>query len=230
MWAAAAARVAGRAQGRWAAAPAALVRGPRRSPWAATTALLLSGAAAAIVVQDEEARTPLTSETAVLTHAPNVPPPITRRHPVRLAVNLDTTSELLPVSNTHKYEMWTFNGHTPGPFVRARVGDVLEVRFTNKDKNGLAHNIDFHAVTGPGGGAPALYAEENQTRVGTFALVHPGLFVYHCSAEPVASHIANGMFGLILVEPEEVRRRVPACVSPHAFISRCAPRCTTKPR
>ena len=148
---------------------------------------------------------PSATELAVITHAPEVPPPIARRHPARVVVELDTTSELLPVSSAQKYEMWTFNGSVPGPFVRARVGDVLEVRYTNRDKNGIAHNIDFHAVTGPGGGAPALYAEENQTRIGSFALLHPGLFVYHCAAEPVATHIANGMYGLLLVEPEEVR-------------------------
>jgi len=145
----------------------------------------------------------LPEERAVLTRAPAVPPPVARRHAVHLIAEINTTVDMLLLDKTNRYEMWTFNGSVPGPFIRARVGDVLEVRFANQDKNGIGHNIDFHCVTGPGGGAPALYAEEGQTRVGTFKLLHPGLFVYHCSAEPVASHIANGMYGLVLVEPEE---------------------------
>jgi copper-containing nitrite reductase len=99
-------------------------------------------------------------------------------------------------------EMWTFNGSVPAPFIRARVGDVLEVHHTNHDRDGIGHNIDFHAVTGPGGGTSATYAEEGETKVGYFRLLHPGLFVYHCAAGPVPVHIARGMYGMILVEPQ----------------------------
>ncbi|KAI8999864.1 Cupredoxin [Gaertneriomyces semiglobifer] len=142
-------------------------------------------------------------EKAVLTKAPEVPPPITRKHPVRLQVDMTSTVKVMNSSLDTKYEYWTFNDIVPGPFIRARVGDVLEVTFTNLDSNGLGHNIDFHAVTGPGGGAPATYAEEGQTRTAAFKLLYPGLWVYHCAAEPVPVHIANGMYGCILVEPEE---------------------------
>lgn len=69
-------------------------------------------------------------------------------------------------TQTHKYEAWTFSGGLPGPFIRARVGDVLEVKHKNNDMSGMAHNIDFHAVTGPGGGGPALFAESGQTKRG----------------------------------------------------------------
>jgi len=79
---------------------------------------------------------------------------------------------------------------------------VLEVRFTNNDRDGIGHNVDFHAVCGPGGGAPVTYAEGGDTKVATFKTLHPGLFIYHCAAAPVPTHIANGMYGLVLVEPE----------------------------
>jgi copper-containing nitrite reductase len=107
--------------------------------------------------------------------------------------------ELAPGFN---YTFWTFNGTTPGPFIRARVGDTLEVMFSNSDDRGMHHDIDFHAVTGPGGGSVVLNTTLGGFKMGRFRLLYPGLFIYHCAASPVADHIANGMYGLILVEPE----------------------------
>jgi len=83
-----------------------------------------------------------------------------------------------------------------------REGDVLQVSLTNKDETGMMHNVDFHAVTGPGGGAAVLATETGETRTATFRLLQPGLFFYHCSVDPVPVHVANGMYGLILVEPK----------------------------
>jgi copper-containing nitrite reductase len=107
------------------------------------------------------------------------------------------------VSPTKKMEVWCFNKQSPGPFIRARQGDLLEVHHTNLDKDGIGHNIDFHAVTGPGGGTPALYAEQGETKVGYFRLLQPGLFMYHCAAGPVPVHVARGMYGFLLVEPPD---------------------------
>lgn len=160
------------------------------------------------IIKEKESSVPaahLPVEQAVITFAPEVPPPVKRDHPVRLVVNMDSTVERMQVAPRWKYDYWTFNGHTPGPFIRARQGDVLEVHYTNKDANAVGHNIDFHAVTGPGGGAPVLYAEQNETKVGVFRLLQPGCFIYHCAAAPVPTHVANGMFGLLLVEPKDVR-------------------------
>ncbi len=142
-------------------------------------------------------------EKAQLTYAPDVPPPIHRRRPAIVEVHLESGRVLAPIKGNVKYEFWTFNGHAPGPFIRARVGDTLEVHVTNTDTNGMPHNCDFHAVTGPGGGAPVLTIVKGEQRVSWFKLLHPGLFVYHCAAPPVMDHIANGMYGLILVEPEK---------------------------
>jgi len=142
-------------------------------------------------------------EECVLTFAPEVPPPITRKHPVLLKVNMNTFIKELPIDTAYTYDFWSFNGQVPGPFVRARVGDVMDVNFTNQDETGMQHNIDWHCVHGPGGGAPLLTADQAETKHARFRLLRPGLFIYHCSVGPVGLHVANGMYGLMLVEPEE---------------------------
>jgi len=146
---------------------------------------------------------PLPDEECVITFVPDVPPPITRDYPVRLRLDMDTSLRQVPLDGSKLYEIWSFNGGAPGPFIRAREGDVLDISFTNKDTSGMWHNIDFHAISGPGGGAGVLTAEKNETRSGQFKLMYPGLYIYHCAVHPVAHHIANGMYGLILVEPAE---------------------------
>ncbi|KZN85928.1 Copper-containing nitrite reductase [Penicillium chrysogenum] len=140
-------------------------------------------------------------EEAVLTEAPSVPPPITRNHPVLLQVPLTTSTKTKQLTSQHKYEQWNFNGIVPGPFIRARVGDVVELSLTNRDKAGNPHNIDCHAFIGPGGGSALTTAEEGQTKTARFRLHYPGLYLYHCAAAPVPVHIANGMYGLMYVEP-----------------------------
>ncbi|MBI3292716.1 MAG: nitrite reductase, copper-containing [Elusimicrobia bacterium] len=141
-------------------------------------------------------------EEAILTYTPEVPPPIARKDPRIVVVHLDSTVQVMEIGPNAKYEFWTFNGRVPGPLIRARVGDTLEVHVTSHDPSGMPHNVDFHAVTGPGGGATVTTAVEGEEKVAYFKLLHPGLFVYHCAAPPVMDHIANGMYGLILVEPK----------------------------
>lgn len=145
----------------------------------------------------------LPREKAILTTAPLVPPPITRDYPVLLEVDLTTTTKIGNPIGQYKYEQWTFNDTVPGPFIRARAGDVVELNLTNKDQTGNPHNIDSHAFTGPGGGAAVTTAEENETKTGRFKLLYPGIYLYHCAAAPVPVHIANGMYGLIYVEPAD---------------------------
>jgi nitrite reductase (NO-forming) len=141
------------------------------------------------------------SEPAVLTFAPEVPPPITRRRPARLVVDISTAEEEAPLADGVTYEFWRYNGHTPGPFIRLRVGDSFEVRLDNT-KGKLTHTIDFHAVTGPHGGAGLLMANPGEKSAAVFKALNPGLYIYHCAAPPIPAHIANGLYGLILVEPE----------------------------
>ena len=141
-------------------------------------------------------------EDAQVTYAPDVPSPIARKHPAVVRVRLDSGTQVMELSAGAKYQFWTFNGHVPGPFIRTRVGDTLEVHVTNSDASGMPHNVDLHAVTGPGGGAKVTTVVQGEERIAWFKLLHPGLYIYHCAAPPVMDHIANGMYGLILVEPK----------------------------
>ena len=148
------------------------------------------------------AKRSLPVEEAKLTFAPDVPPPVARRTPALVRIHLDGGMKPMKISSSLTYTYWTFNGHVPGPFIRTRVGDTLELHMTNSDEGGMPHNVDFHAVTGPGGGATVSTVVQGEERVAWFKLLHPGLFIYHCAAPPVMDHIANGMYGLILVEPK----------------------------
>jgi nitrite reductase (NO-forming) len=147
-----------------------------------------------------------------LAFAPQVPPPITRRSPQVVRVDLVTEEKegvlMEGISEDTRYIFWTFNGHVPGPFIRARVGDTLEVHLKNPKTSSMDHNIDLHAISGPGGGAAITLARPGEEKVARFKLLYPGLYTYHCAAPPVTEHIANGMYGLILVEPEKGLPRV----------------------
>lgn len=142
-------------------------------------------------------------EQAVLTHAPNVPPPITRRNPTKLVVNLEVIEKEMPIADGVTYVFWTFGGAVPGMFIRTRVGDIVQFNLSNHPDNRMPHNIDLHAVTGPGGGATSSFVAPGYTAQFSFKVLNPGLFAYHCATAPVGMHIANGMYGLILVEPAE---------------------------
>lgn len=142
-------------------------------------------------------------ENAVLAEAPNVPPPITRKHATRVIVNLEVKELTKRLADGVEYVFWTFGGNVPGSFIRIREGDLVEFHLHNNPNNKMPHNIDLHAVSGPGGGAAASFTAPGQSSVFSFQALNPGLYVYHCATAPVGMHIANGMYGLILVEPKE---------------------------
>ena len=137
-----------------------------------------------------------------LTFAPEVPAPI-KRAPTRVVVDLEIKEVVLPIAGDTTYTFWTFGGRVPGQFIRVRQGDTVELHLKNAPDNKLPHNIDLHAVTGPGGGAPRTFTAPGHQTEFSFQALRPGLYVYHCAAAPVGMHIANGMYGLILVEPPE---------------------------
>ncbi len=146
---------------------------------------------------------PQGEETAILTHAPEVPPPIQRSHPSHVRVDLEVREEVGLLADGVEYTFWTFGGTVPGPFIRVRQHDVVEFHLSNHPDNKMPHNIDLHAVTGPGGGATSSFAAPGKSAQFSFTALNPGLFVYHCATAPVGMHIANGMYGLILVEPPQ---------------------------
>ncbi len=142
-------------------------------------------------------------EVAVLTSPPNVPPPITRDYATKVIVDLEIIEQEMEIADGVNYVFWTFGGTVPGSFIRIREGDYVEFHLKNHPDNKLPHNIDLHAVTGQGGGAEATYVAPGYEATFNFTAINPGLFVYHCATAPVGMHIANGMYGLILVEPKE---------------------------
>ena len=139
---------------------------------------------------------------AVLTHAPNVPPAITRNYAAKVVINVETQEKIMRMADGVDYMFWTFGGQVPGQFMRVREGDEVEFNLSNSPDSKMPHNIDLHAVTGAGGGAASSFTAPGHTSTFSFKTLNPGLYVYHCATAPVGMHIGNGMYGLILVEPK----------------------------
>lgn len=189
--------------------------------------------------------------------AADLPPPITRNHSETVVVELETKEVVAKLADGVTYEYWTYNGTVPGPFLRVREGDTVEIRLRHAlhddegeehaalrldpiakaaahgtkeehatkdtghtdDGHGGSdpsheqaghgkHSIDLHAVIGPGGGATVMQTRTGKTSVFRFRALRPGIYVYHCASPHVPTHIANGMYGMILVEPKEGLRPV----------------------
>lgn len=153
--------------------------------------------------------------------ADDLPPPIARKEPKLVTVDLYSDEIIAEIMPEVTYQFWTYNGKVPAPFIRARTGDQVEIRLRH-GKSGVgeqghdehtssqhtaaghsSHSIDLHAVVGPGGGAPLMQVAQGEEKRFRFKATRPGIYVYHCASPHVPTHIANGMYGLILVEPEE---------------------------
>ena len=132
----------------------------------------------------------------------DLPAPLEVREPTTVRIDLEAVEVVGQLADGTTFTYWTFNKQVPGPFFRVRVGDTVEVHFKNNAASSMNHSVDFHAVTGPGGGAVFTSTPPGQETVFTFKALIPGLFVYHCATPMVAEHISNGMYGMILVEPE----------------------------
>ena len=134
--------------------------------------------------------------------ADDVPPPIGDRGPMELEINLEAKELVGTLADGVTTLYWTFDGTVPGPLLRIRVGDTVRFTLSNAQQNRQAHNIDLHAVNGPGGGAEATFVLPGESKTFRFQARNPGLFIYHCAAPHIPTHVAMGMYGLILVEPE----------------------------
>lgn len=140
---------------------------------------------------------------AQLGFAPNAAPPTGRDYPAKVLVKLQVEEKVMQLMDEVEFKYWTFNGTAPGPFIRVREGDHVEIQLTNPADSKLPHSLDLHAVTGPGGGATASLTAPGRISTFAFQALKPGLYLYHCAAMPMAVHIGKGMFGLMLVEPKE---------------------------
>ncbi len=144
----------------------------------------------------------LSVENAALLAPPAAPPPINRDTPAKVVVKMEVLEKEMTLADGVTYTFWTFGGTVPGPMVRVREGDFVEFHLMNHPNNTMPHNIDLHAVTGPGGGATSTFTAPGHQTQFSFRALNPGVYVYHCATAPVGMHVANGMYGLIVVEPE----------------------------
>jgi nitrite reductase (NO-forming) len=131
----------------------------------------------------------------------DVPAPITRTQPTTVRVTLTVQEVVSELADGTSYSFWTFDGTVPGPMIRVMEGDTVELTLVNPDTNAVGHNIDLHAVNGPGGGAGVTNVLPGESKTFTFKALNPGLYIYHCAFAPPWHHIAQGMYGGILVEP-----------------------------
>lgn len=168
-------------------------------------ALTLGGVAAVAAQEITAFAWPVTAAVikAELVPPPYVPPPATRRTPAKVIVELETIEKRAPLADGVEYEFWTFKGTVPGPFLRVRLGDTIELHLKNAQDRKFPHSIDLHAVSGPHGGAMLTQTAPNLTTAFQWKALNPGFYVYHCATPLVPHHVANGMYSLILVEPEE---------------------------
>lgn len=133
----------------------------------------------------------------------DVPPPTGRTEPSEVTIDLTTKEVIAEIAPGVKVNYWTFDGTVPGPMLRVRKGDTVTLTLHNDPSSLHMHSIDLHAVTGPGGGATVTDVKPGESKTMKFKALNEGLYVYHCAHPNVANHMAHGMYGLILVEPEE---------------------------
>jgi nitrite reductase (NO-forming) len=179
-----------------------IIAGTVDNPFGSPADLMTSTAHAATNPAYAHNMAPADAAASIVRAPTDLPAAIGNRGPETVKVALETIERIGNLGDGTTYRYWTFNNQVPGPFVRVRVGDTVEVSMKNHEDSWMQHNVDFHAVTGPGGGGVATVADPGQTKGFTFKALNPGLYVYHCAVPTAAQHIANGMYGLILVEPE----------------------------
>lgn len=181
---------------------------------------MLAASGAATVTEDvipqltPRAELPMAPDDEIhVATAPDMPPAAVRDYQAIVEVEFEIVegvSTIDPVTGVQT-ETWGYRqvggtdgviAGTPGPVIRARVGDLVRFTLTNPAGNTNPHNVDFHAVTGPGGGAEGTTVAPGETRTIEARLLYPGFFMYHCAYGDIPAHIAHGMFGGILVDPE----------------------------
>jgi nitrite reductase (NO-forming) len=147
--------------------------------------------------------TTLPAIDAELGTPPHAAPATHRDAPAHVRVRLEVQETTREIADGVTYTFWTYGGTVPGPMIRVRRGDYVELHLANRPDSTMPHNIDLHAVTGPGGGATSTFTAPGHQTQFSFRALNAGVFVYHCATPPVGMHVANGMYGLIVVEPED---------------------------
>lgn len=160
------------------------------------------GAGSHDMVAAAEVKPAVEDAVSVIRHPADMPPPITAAGPQHHEVEMTAVEVDGQLGDGTTFRYMTFDGQVPGPMLRMRVGDTMELTLHNKIESLLPHSIDLHAVTGPGGGAEFTQTMAGEVSKFEFKALQPGVFVYHCATASIGHHISSGMYGLILVEPE----------------------------
>lgn len=160
-----------------------------------------AGMSGRLIIGEEQPEQELSDVPSIVREPTDLPPPIGDRAPRQLSITMESIELEGQLADGTSYQYWTFDGEVPGPFLRVKQGDTVDFTFRNADSSNMIHSVDFHAVTGPGGGAASLQVLPGDEKKITFQALKAGLYVYHCATPMVAHHITNGMYGLILVEP-----------------------------
>jgi nitrite reductase (NO-forming) len=146
----------------------------------------------------------LTARAATVAADPTrLPPPIHRSHAMHHEVTLEAQEVRASLADGSEFTFMTWNGQVPGPMIRVRQGDTMTFTVRSAAGNERPHCIDVHAVYGSGGGAMATIVPPGGMRRVFFKCAYPGAFIYHCAVMGMDEHISRGMFGMILVEPQE---------------------------
>ncbi len=163
--------------------------------------------------QTQQAETPPTNPPADVSHgeAPvgtgDQPAPIDPVAPSRSSrrlhrVRIEISHKHVTIATGVTYDAWTFDGRVPGPVLRVTEGDTVD--FTLVNRAPMPHSLDFHAAEiAPNRAYRNLMPNDSLSY--RFVARVPGAFMYHCGTAPVALHIANGMYGAIIVDPRQGR-------------------------
>ena len=127
----------------------------------------------------------------------NAQPPVAAQGDT-VSVRLIAKQALISIAPDVAYHAWTFNGTVPGPIIRVRQGQTVNFTLTNEDQ--MPHSIDFHAAQTPWSVNYQPVAPGKSLSF-SFKANYPGVFMYHCGTSPAMFHMANGMYGAIIVDP-----------------------------
>ncbi|MEW9625370.1 multicopper oxidase domain-containing protein [Rhodanobacter geophilus] len=180
------------------------VQGPALAGVLVLAALLLAGLHSALHVKSP---TPVAAAAAVTPLSLAATTPIEKAHDASLPpvaagdsvdVDIVSSNDTVEIASGVQYQAWTFGKTVPGPVIHVRQGQTVNVTFTNRGT--MQHSIDFHSAITP----PSLHYVElmpGESIKFSFVAKVPGAFLYHCGTPPVLLHIANGMYGAIIVDP-----------------------------
>lgn len=192
----------------WSFGPAGTPNAPASAPAASAPAASAPAASAAPSPSPEMSGMPSTSAApgALPSPDPNAPA-YTPRDPKAPAALPGTVHDIdLPIEDVdmtvapgYVVKTWTFGGTVPGPTIRVHLGDTVRVHLTNKGT--MPHSIDFHSSQ-TAMDHQMVDIAVGQTLTYTFTADYAGVWMYHCGTAPALLHIANGMFGMMIVEPK----------------------------